>query len=204
MKVIINPICHSDLKPPEALKENEFYNRTLEAINSVCIDPVIVTVKDVTEGAAVSALLLKEYINGTEELIIANCDQIMAWDSVKALSKLREYDGAVVTVTSQDPKHSYVKTNKQGFATSFAEKVVISNTALTGIHYWKEGHDFVASAEYMIAENARSANGEFYVAPTYNYMLKQKLSVGIYNISDNEIHFVGTPADLEKYINENR
>lgn len=186
------------------VRNNEFLARTLEAINSVCIDPVIIAVDNVTEGAAVTALLCKKYIQGPEELVIANCDQIMAWDSQKALQAMREYEGCVVTVKSQDPKHSYVKVNKKGEATSFAEKIVISDDALTGIHYWRHGHDFVASAEYMIADDARSSNGEFYIAPTYNYMLKQKRRVGVYSIPESAIHFVGTPPDLEKYINENR
>jgi hypothetical protein len=80
------------------------------------------------------------------------------------------------------------------------EKQVISNISLTGIHYWKKGSYFVNSSENMIAANDRAPNREFYIAPTYNYMIKENLRVGIYHIPNEQFHPVGVPADLEKFI----
>jgi hypothetical protein len=51
--------------------------------------------------------------------------------------------------------------------------------------------------------NEKSANGEFYVAPTYNYLVQEGLHIGSYMIKENEISFVGTPDDLRIY-NESR
>jgi hypothetical protein len=50
----------------------------------------------------------------------------------------------------------------------------------------------------MIAEDNRSLN-EFYISATYNYLIKDGLTVGDYMIDQNEIHFIGTPEDLDKY-----
>jgi len=179
-------------------RSGDYSYDTNGAINSVCIDPVVIDINHVTEGAAATALLMKRYIDNDDELIIVNCDQIMDWDVDVVLADMRQFDGAVVAIRSQDPKHSYVKINK-GLATEFAEKEVISEFALTGIHYWKHGSDFVASAEQMIADNVRSGAGEYYVAPTYNYLIKQKKRIGVTVIEDREIHFIGTPKDLEAY-----
>lgn len=175
------------------------FNAVAAALNEYCIYPI----NYVTEGAAATALLLKTYINNDQELIITNCDQVMNWDSDKALTELRKYDAGVVTINNDDPKHSYVEL-KNGLAVKFAEKEVISEYALTGIHYWKQGSDFVTSAEEMIAKNLRAANGEFYIAPTYNQLINSGKRVGIYNIEESYINFVGTPQDLERYINESR
>ena len=180
------------------VKDNEFLSDTVNAITSVCDNPNIITVKETTQGAACSALLLKEFIDNDDELIIANCDQILNWDSYAALSYMRQYDAAVVTIDSSDIKHSYVKL-VDGYAEQFAEKEVISNHALTGIHYWKHGRYFVDSATKMIEANNYS-NGEFYVAPSYNYLIRQGLEIGAYQLEANEFHAIGTPYDLEKYV----
>jgi len=175
------------------VRDDEYLAQTTWAIEQ-CVDPIIVKIDHLTAGPASSALLLREHIND-DELIIANCDQIMNWDSEKALTEMRKYDGAVVTINSSDPKHSYVRVNGEGLAEEFAEKKVISNTALTGIHYWGNGQDFILSADQMIAENNRTRN-EFYIAPTYNYMKKR---IGIYMVADKEYYPIGTPGDLEAY-----
>jgi NDP-sugar pyrophosphorylase family protein len=181
------------------IRDTDYADECVRAVNAASFSPVVVLIPELTRGAAESALLLKEQINNDEELIITNCDQIMAWDVDRILADMRQYDGAVVVVKSQDPKHSYVKVNDAGLAIEFAEKKVISDFALTGIHYWKKGKDFVASAEKMIEDNAVSGAGEFYVAPTYNYLIKQNKKIGVTVINDNEIYFIGTPADLESY-----
>jgi dTDP-glucose pyrophosphorylase len=85
--------------------------------------------------------------------------------------------------------------------TEVQEKNVISDTALTGIHYWKHGRDFVRSAKKMIAKNITSANGEYYIGPTFNELILDNYKVGIHMISKEAINFVGTPEDLEIYEN---
>ena len=182
------------------LRRSEYLDSCIEAILRVCPSAQYRIIDEVTEGAAVSVLLFKDNINNDDELIVANCDQIMEWDSDKALVEMRMYDGAVVTINSNDPKHSYVSIDSNNLAVCFAEKNVISDNALTGIHYWRHGRDFVDSAEKMIANDERSHNGEFYVAPTYNGMIDEGKFIGHHLIKDNEIHFVGTPGDLEKYL----
>jgi|APCry1669188910_1035180.scaffolds.fasta_scaffold21258_3 NDP-sugar pyrophosphorylase family protein len=178
------------------VKDNEYLSDAVKAIASVCNNPNIITVKETTKGAACSALLLKEFINNDDELVIANCDQIMNWDSYAALSYMRNYDGVVVVFESRDIKHSYVRL-ENGFAKEFAEKNVISNNALTGIHYWKHGKYFVDSATKLIESN-NTTNNEFYVSATYNYLV-DKLKIGTYKVSTSEFHPIGTPYDLEKY-----
>jgi len=186
------------------IRDNEFKQQTIDAISSVCLNPTILSIDYLTEGTASSALLLQDYINSNEELIIANCDQITNWDSASILEKLQKYDGTVVTILSSDPKHSYVKLDNTSCAVQFAEKVVISNIALTGIHYWKHGSDFVNSATKMINMKNKAANGEFYIAPTYNYMIEVGKKIGICQVTKNELAFVGTPSDLTRYLDENR
>lgn len=153
-----------------------------------------------TEGPACSALLFKDYIDNDEELIIANCDQIMEWNSKIFLQVASNYAGCVVTYYSTTEKNSYIKVDRNGLGVELREKIVISNIGLNGIHYWRKGKYFVHSAQMMISQNDRAPNGEFYIAPTYNYMIKYGHPVGIYHIPNEQHHSVGDPEDLNKYL----
>ena len=53
----------------------------------------------------------------------------------------------------------------------------------------------------MIINNDR-VNNEFYTCPAYNYMIKDNLKVGIFNIEFEQMNGIGTPKDLEKYIDK--
>ena len=154
----------------------------------------------ITKGSACTCLLAKEYINNNLPLIITNCDQIMWWDD-KSFATFVEnypYDGFVVTYTSDTIKNSYIRLNRDGFGVELAEKQVISSISLNGIHYWRQGKDFVYSAETMIKNN-ENYNGEFYVAPTYNNLIKKGKKIGVYHIPNEQHNAVGTPEDLIKY-----
>lgn len=182
------------------LRNDEFLKITKDVISKTVKNPNFVIVDQTTEGPACSVLLFKEFINNDDELVTANCDQIMEWSSKLFFHNVRLYDGAVVTYYSDTDKNSYVKLDRQGRAIQFAEKEVISNISLNGIHYWKRGSDFVESAESMMAANDRAPNGEFYIAPTYNYMIRAGKEIGIFHIPIEQHHAVGVPIDLERFL----
>jgi len=163
-------------------------------------DSQIIEVDYLTDGPASSVMLAKEFINNDEELIVANCDQIMWWDAETVIKQIRvmDYDGVVVTYHETTPKNSYARINRRGYVTKMAEKQVISNVSLNGIHYWKKGKYFVESTESMVEKNIRF-NNEFYVSLTYNQMIEKGLKVGIYHIPNEFHNAVGTPDDLNRY-----
>jgi dTDP-glucose pyrophosphorylase len=187
------------------IKGNYIFITQKEHNLKLCLESIypkckVIEIDYTTEGSACTALLAKKYINNNTPLLITNCDQIMWWDdkSFSTFLKNYPYDGFVVTYTENTPKNSYVKLNREGFATNFAEKQVISNISLNGIHYWKFGKDFVYSTEIMV-KNEERYNNEFYVAPTYNTLIKQGKKIGVYHIPNDQHNAVGTPEDLIKY-----
>jgi len=182
------------------LREDDFLTITKEVILKKLPTAKFLSVSETTEGPACSVLLFKEFINNDDELITANCDQIMEWNSRMFFHNVRLYDGAVVTYYSDTDKNSYARIDSKGLVVEMREKEVISNISLNGIHYWKKGSYFVDSAEAMIAANDRAPNGEFYIAPSYNYMIAQGQQVGIYHIPNEQHHAVGVPVDLERFI----
>lgn len=165
----------------------------------------IISIDELTEGPACTALLAKEFINNSEPLIISNCDQIMHWDknSFKSFCKHYPKDGFVVTYYANTIKNSYAKLDKLGNVIEIKEKEIISNISLNGIHFWKCGRYFIESVTSMIANNQRAPNGEFYIGPSYNQMIDAGYKVGIYHIPNCQHWAVGTEEDLESYLRFN-
>jgi dTDP-glucose pyrophosphorylase len=161
----------------------------------------ILEVDKITEGPACSALVAKGLINNLDPLIIVNCDQIIGdFNAVylEEFSRSTEADGFIGCFLSSSKKNSYIKTDPNGEVVEVKEKIVISNIATNGLHYWKFGKYFVESAEEMIRGNDRY-NGEFYIAPTYNYLINKGKKILPYFFN---LHFpIGIPEDLEKYKN---
>jgi NDP-sugar pyrophosphorylase family protein len=166
----------------------------------------IITVDEVTEGAACTVLLAKNLINSDQPLMIANCDQWVAIDINDYLDAMdsRQVDGLIMTMTANDPKWSFVRLNEFGYVGEVVEKKVVSHEATVGIYNYRKGADFVVAAEIMITKNLR-VNNEFYVAPAYNEMIELGKKVDFYNIGEDGkgMYGLGTPEDLNIFLLEN-
>lgn len=159
----------------------------------------IVEVDGLTEGAASTTLLAKEYINNDNPLVMANSDQFIEWDSNEFMYKMSETncDGGIVTFESTHPKWSFAKVNETGLVTEVAEKNPISNIATVGVYYWKKGSDYVKYAEQMIEKNIR-VNNEFYVCPVFNEAIQDNKEIRTFEIE--KMWGLGTPEDLNNYL----
>lgn len=159
----------------------------------------VIQVDHLTEGAACTTLLAKEYIDNDYHLLIANSDQFMEWDSNRFYYSVEDsgVDGGILTFHNTHPKWSYVKLDDDGYVTIVAEKKPISTDATVGIYYWNKGSDYVKYCEQMINKDIR-INNEFYVAPVYNEAFLDDHKVKIYPIE--KMWGLGTPEDLKYFI----
>ena len=160
----------------------------------------IVETDGMTEGAACTTLLAKEFIDSDAPLFFANSDQFVEWDSNEFLYKMNETnaDGGIVTFKSTHPKWSFAKVNDKGYVLEVAEKNPISDNATVGYYYWKHGSDFVQYAEEMIKKDIR-VNGEFYVCPVFNQAIEHYQKIRTFNIE--KMWGLGTPEDLDVFLN---
>jgi NDP-sugar pyrophosphorylase family protein len=166
----------------------------------------VLLVDGVTEGAACTVLLAREIINTDQPLMIANCDQ---WIDASIDDYLGQFassacDGFLMTMSSDLPKWSYVKRTSAGIVESVVEKRVVSSEATVGVYNFARGRDFVQAAEAMIRANER-VGGEFYVAPTYTWLIRRGSMVGTYCIGTDQsgMHGLGTPEDLAHFLKLN-
>ena len=159
----------------------------------------IIQVDGITEGAACTTLLAKEFINNDEPLITANSDQFVEWNSNECLYAFNAdgIDGGILTFEATHPKWSFAKIGEDGFVSEVAEKKPISNNATVGIYFWKRGCDYVKFCEQMIEKDIR-INGEFYVCPVFNEAINDGKKIRAKKI--DKMWGLGTPEDLNYFL----
>ena len=159
----------------------------------------IVVTEGLTEGAACTALLAKEYINNDNPVFFANSDQYVEWNPVEFMYEMQESnaDGGILTFKDTHPKSSFAKVDENGLVIEVAEKKPISDNATVGFYYWKHGKDFVKYAEQMIQKNLR-VNNEFYICPVYNEAISDNKKIKIREA--DKVWCLGTPEDLQYYL----
>ena len=166
-----------------------------------CVD--IVPIDGMTEGTACTVLFARSLLVPEDPIIVANSDQLIDECFTQFLedARLRNLDGSILTFRDEElnPKWSYAKIDTQGFVTNVKEKKAISSYATVGVYYFQRSDDLINSIIQMVIENDRT-NNEFYICPVYNYFIKNGKKIGIFNIDKSQMHGLGTPEDLQKYL----
>lgn len=184
-------------KHPEIVKQIEAKFPTVQ----------FVVVNQLTEGTACTLLFARHLINNDSALLIANSDQLIDIQISDFIEDalIRSLDGSILCFQDieRNPKWSFAKVGNDSLVVQVKEKEAISDIATVGIYYFRKGKDFVNSALDMIINKDR-VNNEFYTCPTYNYAINSGLKIGVYLINDTQMHGIGTPCDLNTYLNSIR
>lgn len=169
-------------------------------------DPKItlVELEKPTSGAAETFLLSENLIDPEESVLFANSDQYINYD----LTRFYQYcnrsniDCGVLTFTDTDKKWSYAKTT--GIFSlqieEIREKQTISTNATCGLYWFKKSKFIYSAIREMIAAKD-FFNGEPYLAPAINYLIKNGLMAAIFNIEKENMFGTGTPKDMEYFVN---
>lgn len=166
-----------------------------------------VVINKTTDGAArtVALAIHMAQLDLNEPLLVSNSDQIVDFDIDEFINMAHGTAGSMVVFYAPggSPKWSYARTRKRRVL-EVAEKRPISEYATAGVYYWTRTADFLYAATKMIEDDDRT-NGEFYVAPVYNYMIynymvRDTANITSYPILAASFHSMGTPEDLKTYI----
>lgn len=162
----------------------------------------LIVVDSVTNGPAESAFLGLEHLDDTTPIVIANSDQFLdfspqIWiDSVMGSNAA----GSILCMRDNDPKWSYARVGADGLAIEVVEKRVISDLATCGVYFFRSSQIFKDGFLEVVARDER-VNGEFYVAPIYNELIRQALEVSVFDLGPvSEVMFgLGTPVDYRAF-----
>jgi NDP-sugar pyrophosphorylase family protein len=164
----------------------------------------LIEVSSVTNGPAESAFLGLRYLEEETPIVIANSDQFLDFSPKDWIdSVLRSTSqGSILCMRDSDPKWSYARVGPDGLAQEVVEKQVISDLATCGVYFFRSSQIFKEGFRAIQAKDER-VNGEFYVAPVYNELIKQGLEVSVFDLGPvSEVMFgLGIPADYLAFIN---
>jgi dTDP-glucose pyrophosphorylase len=158
----------------------------------------VVPIRKLTEGAAITVLCAEGQVFDDEPVFVVNSDNLILGvhnfiDFVDATF----CDGAMITFHVEGGPWSYAK-ERHGEIVEVREKQPISNLATAGVYYFRSWRILRNAICQMVAANDRY-NGEFYLAPAYNYLIRSGMVVRNFTINAHDFISLGTPEDLERY-----
>lgn len=152
----------------------------------------------VTRGQAETVCLAQDLMVLDTDLLIFNIDTYFCSNTLKTCLLRPDSDGVLGGFRHQSPKYSYALCDREGVVIKTAEKIVISDLALTGLYHFKKAQDFLRIARSHIQNNVLT-HDEFYIAPMYNELIK----LGKRFVVDlcQEHWILGTPEELDYFKN---
>ena len=148
-----------------------------------------------TSGQAETVKISIEESHISGDILIFNID------TFRPEFKMPEFncDGFLECFEGSGSNWSYAKTNEYGKVIETAEKREISNYCSDGIYYFKNASDFLdAYNNYN-----DSTQKERYVAPLYNYLVKNR-NIRVKLIDRCEVIFCGTPDEYTSYLEQTK
>ena len=155
----------------------------------------VISRKSVSLGQAETAFEVASHIQSTDPLWIYNIDTFVK--SGMRPSDINGFSGCVYVFDSNDPSMSFVKFNKYGIITDIAEKNVISNWATVGMYGFENVETFQnIYFNFYLNNKLLDLKGERYIAPMYEYLIRNQKQVFAHKISTDNIHILGTPSQV--------
>lgn len=160
-------------------------------------------IEGLTEGPASTVDLVLKSLPDNEALIVANTDQYVFSNLTPFVELVRSNscDGQILTMNASSNAWSYVGRDSNGKISEVIEKVEISNEATVGVYGWSKASLAKKAFVDTFDRNIRT-NNEFYVAPTYNFLISEGFRVETFLVGNHgaAVHGLGIPSDLASFL----
>jgi len=158
-------------------------------------DPILVEIDAATKGQADTALLAAPYLNPDEPILIYNIDTFT--DPATLDPHHIRGQGWIPCFPAEGESWSFVLAQRDGKAVEVREKARISDHATIGLYHFASFKLFeqAVAATYGRGETEK---GETYVAPVYNWLIKNGHDVFIEELPLDAVRCLGIPADVER------
>lgn len=134
-------------------------------------------------------------IKDDESILIFNIDTFRPGYCFPEAAK--EWDGYLEVFEGCGKNWSYAKTEseKSTRVVETAEKIEISTHCSTGIYFFKKASDFVAAYKQSDVSPGKNEVREQYVAPLYNYLIRDGKKIHVNVIPREDVSFCGVPDE---------
>ncbi len=153
-----------------------------------------------TSGQAETAYISIERCNNSDEVMIYNIDtyinpNYLSYEDIKG-------DGCIPCFNAPGEHWSFAKTDSLGNVIEVREKTKISDNATLGVYYFRTAKLYIDLYRKFYIDDKNLEKNERYVAPMYNQLIKNGGHVFITNVPYNEVDVLGTPEELQVFINK--
>lgn len=159
-----------------------------------------VSLSQPTDGQAETVFigLKKANVSESESILVFNIDTFRPDFELPQDLALANIDGYLEVFEAEGEHWSFVlpESGDSNKVLKTTEKDRISSLCSSGLYYFREAKDYFNTFEKVIETNDRTKN-EFYIAPMYNYLIKQGKDIRYAQISLDEIVFCGTPDEYQ-------
>lgn len=186
-----------------ARREFRLADSIAELRRSSRADIELIEIDYTTRGAADTVQLAQELLDDSQPLVIANSDQFVDADLTDFFDQLNVpgVDGCILTMQDDDPKWSYVSLDADSYVKNVVEKEVISSYATVGIYGFSRA-ELAWKAFAAMRSASDTVNGEYYVAPAYNQLIRGGSRVSIVDLGPIKkcMYGMGIPTDYQNFL----
>lgn len=154
----------------------------------------------VLNGALLTCLEGIRDISNEDPILLNDCDHAFHCEKFRQYINggcRREADGALLTFSSNNPRYSYVKFDRDGRVCGTVEKEAVSDEAICGAYYFRNKEIFLTAADAYL-QNCNYS--EYFLSGVYNEMVKKDMQIQTFK-TDMHISF-GTPEEFEEAIKQ--
>lgn len=205
--MLIWVILNFPLAPDDEIKILVQKSQSVKHVLAPFIDRIVnkITIIEIdfwSDGPAHSLEILMEGVASDSSVICANSDQFIFDGLESFVDAVRSGTsaGQVLTMEASSNAWSYIGRDNNGAVERIVEKEEISNEATVGVYGWKSAAILSSSLSWQKGKNLR-VNGEFYVAPSYGYLIEKALPISTHTVGVHGIgvHGLGIPSDLAHF-----
>lgn len=180
-----------DIADPKAFIESKCRELGINDYHVILLDYL-------TDGQATTAMLAEKYWNPDNALLIYNIDTYVEAGAMNS-AELKG-DGFIPCFRAEGDHWSFVRLDDEGKVAEIREKKRISDYCTLGAYYFKTCHLYRELYEEYYSKDIELVNGEKYVAPLYDYLLRKGGEIYISDIDPKKVHVLGTPEELEIFL----
>ena len=159
----------------------------------------IVEIDYMTDGQATTCMLAIPYCDSKESIMVYNIDTYV--ESYEMKYKDIDGDGHIPCFHAEGNHWSFAKLDDNGNVVEVREKKRISDNCTLGAYYFASAKLFADLYNEYYSDESHLEKNEKYIAPLYNFMIEKKMKVTISIVDKKKVHVLGTPEELEVFLN---
>lgn len=160
----------------------------------------VILLNYLTDGQATTAMFAEKFWNPEHALLIYNIDPYVETGEMNS-SELKG-DGFIPCFQAEGEHWSFVRLDEHGKVVEIKEKKRISNYCTLGAYYFRTCKLYKKLYDEYYSRERVLVNGEKYVVPLYDYLLTCGGDIYISDISLEKVHVLGTPEELQTFLDE--